>query len=70
MQENYGSRAERNVGQSGSRNTKYNSKPPENKTWRNNQQSRYQVRNLDVEEVESREGGNEERNTCTEAGNE
>ena len=58
------------LGQNKSGNTGLNSRPAENRSWRINPQSTYQIRNMEVETIMTQEDIEEERIMSTESGNE
>ena len=66
----YGNRMERSSGQTTGGNTGLNNRPTENRSWRNNSQPTYQVRNMEINEMEPEDEIEEERASSTESGNE
>ena len=64
----HGNRGERNTEQNG--NVDRSNRPTENRSWRNNHQSTYQIRNMDIGAEPSQELVEEEDVPSTESGNE
>ena len=52
---------ERSSGQTTGGNTGLNNRPTENRSWRNNSQPTYQVRNMEINEMEPEDEIEEER---------
>ena len=61
---------ERSSGKYTGGNTGMDSRPAENRSWRNNPQPTYHVRNMEIEEMRPEDEIEEERVPNTESGNE